>query len=306
MPINNMLQSEILYDSFSKIELNIQNFATSFYDNLFIMYPKTKPLFASTNMEAQKQKLIDSLKAILVNIRYGDSLALLLRGLGARHVKYGALPEHYPAIGNALLETLGQYLKEEWTPSVKQAWVEAYDAITTLMLEGANYSPEDVSLTSENLSSPRDLSVEIAEDNNDQPEIDSIVSEDTTQQNIIPVTREKKDYKNLKVWQKAIKISQECYCLIHKFSAPQSDILIQNILKVSVSIPAHIADGYGRKNTEDYLLFFDRVLGLINKLETYLIISIEVKLFYESDVTSIMNLLKEERKMIVGIIKKLP
>ncbi len=300
-----MLQPEILYDSFGKIELNIQNFATSFYDNLFTMYPEAKPLFATTNMEEQKEKLIDSLKAIIINIRYGDSLALLLRGLGTRHVKYGALPEHYPAVGNALLETFGQYLKEEWTPSVKQAWVEAYDAITTLMLEGANYSPEDISLTSENLSSPSDLSVEIAEDNNDQSETDSIVSEDKTQQNIIPVTREKKDYKNLKVWQKAIKISQECYCLIHKFSAPQSDILIQNILKVSVSIPAHISDGYGRQNTEDYLLFFDRVLGLINKLETYLIISIEVKLFCESDITSIMNLLKEERKMIVAIIKKL-
>jgi hemoglobin-like flavoprotein len=141
-----MLQIELLESSFAKIEPKLNDFATSFYDNLFEMYPEAKPLFDNTNMEAQKQKLIESLRTVILNIRYAESLTELLKGLGTRHVQYGALPEHYPAVGNALLQTFADYLKSEWTPEIKEAWVEAYNAITSLMLEGANYSQEQVSL----------------------------------------------------------------------------------------------------------------------------------------------------------------
>lgn len=41
-------------------------------------------------------------------------------------------------MGAALLDTFSIYLGEAWTPEVKQAWVEAYGAISSLMLEGAN------------------------------------------------------------------------------------------------------------------------------------------------------------------------
>ncbi|MEO1590999.1 MAG: globin domain-containing protein, partial [Cyanobacteria bacterium J06632_22] len=44
----------------------------------------------------------------------------------ARHVKYGALPAHYPLVGNSLLKTLGQYAGEAWTPELESAWAEAY------------------------------------------------------------------------------------------------------------------------------------------------------------------------------------
>ena len=41
---------------------------------------------------------------------------------------------------------LSKYLGDAWTPDVKQAWVDAYGAITELMLEGADYSSEAVAL----------------------------------------------------------------------------------------------------------------------------------------------------------------
>ncbi len=80
------------------------------------------------------------------NLRQPGELTGALKGLGARHVKYGALPDHYPLVGNSLLKTFEQYLKEDWTPEVKQAWVDAYGLITEVMLEGADYSPESVQL----------------------------------------------------------------------------------------------------------------------------------------------------------------
>ena len=142
------LQVELLEESFGKVAPQADAFVSSFYDNLFADYPASKPLFEHTNMPKQMQQLKGGLVMVVENLRNPEVLSKALGGLGARHVKYGALPDHYPLVGNSLLKTFEQYLKEDWTPEVKQAWVDAYGAITALMLEGADYSATQVALES--------------------------------------------------------------------------------------------------------------------------------------------------------------
>lgn len=131
------LQVELLEQSFEQVKPKADDFVSSFYENLFTDYPAAKPLFGSTEMAAQKKKLLGSLVLVVENLRKPEALTGALKGLGARHVQYGALPEHYPLVGNSLLKTFEQYLAEAWTPETKQAWVDAYGVITELMLEGA-------------------------------------------------------------------------------------------------------------------------------------------------------------------------
>lgn len=131
------LQVELLEESFDRVKPKADDFVSSFYENLFGDYPAAKPLFGSTDMAAQKKKLLGSLVLVVENLRKPEALTGALKGLGARHVQYGALPEHYPLVGNSLLKTFEQYLEEDWTPETKQAWVDAYGVITELMLEGA-------------------------------------------------------------------------------------------------------------------------------------------------------------------------
>lgn len=140
------LQVETLEQSFEKIKPQADEFVSSFYENLFAANPEAKPLFGSTDMASQKKKLLGSLVLVVENLRKPDKLTEALKGLGARHVNYGALPAHYPLVGNALLKTFEQYLGTDWTEEVKQAWTEAYGTITELMLDGADYSSEDVTL----------------------------------------------------------------------------------------------------------------------------------------------------------------
>lgn len=140
------LQVELLESSFEKVKPQANEFVASFYDNLFTDYPAAKPLFAHSNMGEQSNKLLMSLVFVVENLRKPGALTEALKGLGARHVKYGALPEHYPLVGNTLLKTFEQYLGEEWTPATKQAWVDAYGVITEVMLEGADYSQTEVQL----------------------------------------------------------------------------------------------------------------------------------------------------------------
>ncbi|WP_019504679.1 globin family protein [Pleurocapsa sp. PCC 7319] len=143
------LQVELLEDSFEAVKPQANEFVESFYDNLFTANPEAKPLFEHTDMASQKKKLLDSLVLVVDNLRSPDMLDKALRGLGARHVKYGALPEHYPLVGGALLTTFQQYLGEKWTPEVKQAWTDAYGAITEIMLDGADYSEAEITLAEE-------------------------------------------------------------------------------------------------------------------------------------------------------------
>jgi hemoglobin-like flavoprotein len=142
------LQIDVLEKSFAQVVPDAEAFAAKFYVNLFTDYPAAKPLFANTEMKAQEQKLLHSLMLVIENLHNPDVLDSTLRGLGSRHVQYGALPAHYPLVGNSLLKTFEQYLGADWTTETKQAWVDAYDAIATIMLEGANYKPEEVQLSS--------------------------------------------------------------------------------------------------------------------------------------------------------------
>ncbi|MDJ0517038.1 MAG: globin family protein [Trichodesmium sp. MO_231.B1] len=130
---------EIIEQSFAQIKPNAEKFAASFYVNLFTEYPEVKPLFVNTDMEKQQKKLLDALILVVENLRHPGVLKGVVEALGARHVNYGVLQQHYPAIGKALLETLKQYLQENWNPEVKAAWVSAYRGIAKLMLKGANY-----------------------------------------------------------------------------------------------------------------------------------------------------------------------
>ena len=140
------LQVELLEDSFEKVKPKADDFVESFYTNLFTDYPDAKPLFANTDMKVQGKKLLSSLVLVIENLRKPEALSSALKGLGARHVQYGALPEHYPLVGSSLLKTFEQYLGTDWTPTVKQAWVDAYGAITAIMLDGADYSKAEVQL----------------------------------------------------------------------------------------------------------------------------------------------------------------
>lgn len=142
------LNVDLLEQSFALVAPRADDLVATFYENLFADYPDSRALFEHTDMTKQKQMLKGGLVLVVENLRKPDVLSNALKGLGARHVKYGALPAHYPLVGNSLLKTLEQYAGEAWTSEVKEAWVGAYGAITELMLEGADYDQEEVHLDS--------------------------------------------------------------------------------------------------------------------------------------------------------------
>jgi hemoglobin-like flavoprotein len=142
MPLN----VKLLESSFARVNDNDAEFTDQFYTLLLADYPEVQPLFANTHMEKQGKQLFQSLVFTVNNLRNPDTLGGALKGLGTRHVKYGVLPHHYPMVGSSLLKALETSLGADWTPEMRQAWTDAYGVVIQLMLEGANYAPEQLIL----------------------------------------------------------------------------------------------------------------------------------------------------------------
>jgi hemoglobin-like flavoprotein len=140
------LNVELLESSFAPVVNQGSEFTARFYAQLFADYPEVQPLFAGTHMEKQGVQLFQSLVFTVNHLRDLDTLVKALKGLGTRHVKYGVLPKHYPMVGSTLLKTFEAKLGSAWTPEVQQAWADAYGVVAQVMLEGADYSPEVLSL----------------------------------------------------------------------------------------------------------------------------------------------------------------
>lgn len=140
------LNIDVLETSFQPLQNIKKDFSSAFYTNLLDDYPEVRPLFVHTKMDQQGNHLFDSLAFVVANLRNADLLEKTLRGLGTRHVKYGVLPKHYPLVGNSLIKTMASFAEDSWTSSVEEAWIEAYSAVTSLMLDGADYSQDVLEL----------------------------------------------------------------------------------------------------------------------------------------------------------------
>ena len=66
-----------------------------------------------------------------------EPVSRTLEALGARHVSYGVLPEHYPVVGEALLSTLEIALGDAWTPTAEEGWKGIYSFVSTTMIKGS-------------------------------------------------------------------------------------------------------------------------------------------------------------------------
>lgn len=55
-------------------------------------------------------------------------------------------------------------------------------------------------------------------------------------------------YRDLRVWQEAMNLAEACYRITKAFPKEETYGMISQIRRSGVSIPANIAEGYGRRN----------------------------------------------------------
>jgi methyl-accepting chemotaxis protein len=131
------LDVQTLEESFDLVAPQGDELMRRFYDRLFEIAPTAKALFENVEMDRQRQALLNMLIVLRESLHDLDDIAPDLRDLGARHVGYGARPEHYPFVGEALIGAMTDVAGEAWKPEYTAAWQEAYVVVKDVMLSGA-------------------------------------------------------------------------------------------------------------------------------------------------------------------------
>lgn len=119
--------------SFQVIAGAADTFTDRFYDRLFAAAPQVRSLFP-TDMRAQKKKLIGTLSWVIDNLEHGDALKTALRDLGRRHDGYGAQPQDYPVVADAMLAAMAEVCGSNWSQEIEADWRTALERMSDTML----------------------------------------------------------------------------------------------------------------------------------------------------------------------------
>ncbi len=111
------------------------------------------------------------------------------------------------------------------------------------------------------------------------------------------------NFKELKIWQKSMDLTEHIYKLTSKFPNTEKYGLIVQMQKCAVSISSNIAEGSGRGTNDSFKYFLSVALGSAFELETQLLLSKRLNL--ASDIKEIQTNLNEIQKMIRGFQKSL-
>jgi len=123
--------------SFSLVVPIQDKIATLFYDRLFAKAPQVRRLFPD-DLAGQKRKLLALLATCVGKLHDLSALTPSIRDLGARHAAYGAKPEHYSIVAEALIWSLAQGLGTAFTLEDRAAWSKVYALLAAAMQSGAS------------------------------------------------------------------------------------------------------------------------------------------------------------------------
>ena len=114
-----------------------------------------------------------------------------------------------------------------------------------------------------------------------------------------------KNYKELKVWQKSYQLCLEIYRVNAEFPKEENFGLTSQIRRSVVSVVSNIAEGYGRKTTNDYIRFLYIAYGSICELETQILLSGDLGYTESSRLEELKEGIEEVERMLKALIKSL-
>ena len=107
-----------------------------------------------------------------------------------------------------------------------------------------------------------------------------------------------RDFRKLKVWQKAHFFVLEVYKKTKTFPKEELFGITSQIRRAAVSIANNIAEGCGRNSKKEMLRFFDISMGSASESEYLLLLSHDLSYLTSKEYNYLNNLLLEVKKML--------
>ncbi|MFI5104724.1 MAG: four helix bundle protein [Terriglobales bacterium] len=114
-----------------------------------------------------------------------------------------------------------------------------------------------------------------------------------------------KDFRDLKVWEKAHVLALACYEATKPFPREEIFGLVSQIRRSGSSIPANIAEGCGRRGNAELHRFLQIAMGSASELEYHLMLSRDLT-YLKNDVYERMQPQVEEvKRMLASLLRKI-
>ena len=114
-----------------------------------------------------------------------------------------------------------------------------------------------------------------------------------------------KDYKELVVWQKSIHLTTESYRITENFPKTETFGLRGQVRRAATSVPANIAEGWGRGSAREYIQFLTVARGSLLELETHLIVSEKLGFLDKTKSETARALIVDIGKMLTRLMQSL-
>jgi four helix bundle protein len=114
-----------------------------------------------------------------------------------------------------------------------------------------------------------------------------------------------KSYEDLDVWKIAMSLAESSYLVTRTFPREEMYGMTAQIRRASTSIPANIAEGYGRDQTGNFIQFLRVSQGSTRELETHVILAGRVGLLRSDAVSGLLDECEKISKMLRSLIRSL-
>ncbi|MDF1726061.1 MAG: NO-inducible flavohemoprotein, partial [Alcanivorax sp.] len=127
---------DIIAATLPAVRENAMKITSTFYPLMFERYPQVKAYFNENHQRegTQRQALANAVVAYAANLDrlevLGDAVSLIVH----KHASLTVLPEHYPIVGECLLEAIAIVFGDAATDEVLGAWGEAYQQLAEILI----------------------------------------------------------------------------------------------------------------------------------------------------------------------------
>ncbi|GIO30677.1 flavohemoprotein [Paenibacillus albilobatus] len=122
---------DIIKSTVPVLEVHGKEITTVFYQLLFENHPELLNIFNHANQREGKQQtaLANAVYAAAAHIDHLENILPAVKQIAQKHRALNVKPEHYPIVGENLLEAIKTVLGDAATPEIINAWAEAYGVI---------------------------------------------------------------------------------------------------------------------------------------------------------------------------------
>ena len=114
-----------------------------------------------------------------------------------------------------------------------------------------------------------------------------------------------KDFRQLKVWQKAHQMTLAIYQTTASFPREEIYGLTAQMRRAAASIPANLAEGCGRNSAAELARFSSMAAGSASELEYHLLLARDLNLIPLNDYQLLSEQIVEIKRMLTVFVQKL-